>query len=377
MRYTVYRQVGAGGWSEIGRRLARAAGSYTDSKVVYDGRTYTYVVTATNGADKESPKSNTSLVQLDRHPRGPPPNREPRRPTDNDGARITVTLGELAVLGLHPSGVAQQRHASGIVDCPCAENSSEAVRHLRDGQHGTVDQGARLQRHRRGRRSRRTAPRSRPTARRGAPGLNGSRSGKTITCSGRSPDNGRRHGPGAGCAERTTAPSAAPGSRCPSPAGGRQLPAGVRAHTIAGWWTGWAGQRPRVNIPTDPKVTLSKGSTCGERSCNTGNGGCTSPACRWSVVKSEYLGWPRPPAPSEPTEAPCSGWRDMSIGANQTKESDNFSGFPGDTISVSCDGVEGLDAPGSGRCAPPRHRDHPSPPHRAHLPEHNERQRTP
>jgi hypothetical protein len=34
-----------------------------------------------------------------------------------------------------------------------------------------------------------------------------------------------------------------------------------------------------------------------------------------------------------------SGWRNLSMGGNNTAESDNFYGIPGGRISATCDGV--------------------------------------
>ena len=334
VRYTVYRQVGGGGWSEIGR-VSPGTRQLTDSGVVYDGRTYTYVVTATNGADKESPKSNTSSFSSIGIPEAPA---QPRAstPTDDDGARITVTLGSSRSSGFtrlewRSSG------SSGIVDCPCANGSSKQfdisgtgntaqsikVRAFNGTSWSTFSQDSAS--------FTPYGPTRQPT------GLNGSRSGKTITWQWNTPDNGRPTDQVQvrGAVDRTFSGDRQSVSFTGSAGGSYQLE--VRAHTIAGW-SGWAGP-DRVNIPNDPKVTLSKGSTCGERSCNTGNGGCTSPACRWIVVKSEYLGSPAT-CTFRANGGTVRGWRDMSIGANQTKESDNFYGFPGDTISVSCDGVK-------------------------------------
>ena len=52
--YTVYRNVGGGAWSQIGRVGAQTR-TLADT-IPYDGRRYGYTVTATNGADKESAK---------------------------------------------------------------------------------------------------------------------------------------------------------------------------------------------------------------------------------------------------------------------------------------------------------------------------------
>ena len=52
--YTVYRNVDGGGWTQIGRVGAQTR-TLADT-IPYDGRRYGYTVTATNGADLESPK---------------------------------------------------------------------------------------------------------------------------------------------------------------------------------------------------------------------------------------------------------------------------------------------------------------------------------
>ncbi|MFC7490604.1 MULTISPECIES: Ig-like domain-containing protein [unclassified Knoellia] len=55
--YTIYRNVEGGGWTQIGRVGAQTR-TLADS-IPYDGRRYGYTVTATNGADLESPKGDT------------------------------------------------------------------------------------------------------------------------------------------------------------------------------------------------------------------------------------------------------------------------------------------------------------------------------
>ncbi|CAN7258744.1 Ig-like domain-containing protein [Knoellia sp. LjRoot47] len=54
--YTVYRNVDGGGWTQIARVGAQTR-TVADT-IPYDGRRYGYTVTATNGADLESPKGN-------------------------------------------------------------------------------------------------------------------------------------------------------------------------------------------------------------------------------------------------------------------------------------------------------------------------------
>lgn len=52
--YTIYRNVDGGAWAQIGRVGAQTR-TYANT-IPYDGKRYGYTVTATNGADKESPK---------------------------------------------------------------------------------------------------------------------------------------------------------------------------------------------------------------------------------------------------------------------------------------------------------------------------------
>ena len=63
--YTVYRNVDGGGWTQIGRVGAQTR-TLADT-IPYDGRRYGYTVTATNGADLESPKGALDL-HLGRRP---------------------------------------------------------------------------------------------------------------------------------------------------------------------------------------------------------------------------------------------------------------------------------------------------------------------
>jgi hypothetical protein len=57
--YTVFRRVGGGAWASIGSVSGTASRSMSNT-MPYDGNTYEYTVTATNGGGKESPKANAS-----------------------------------------------------------------------------------------------------------------------------------------------------------------------------------------------------------------------------------------------------------------------------------------------------------------------------
>ena len=57
--YTVYRRVGGGAWGSIGTTTGTTR-TLVNGNIPYDGNTYEYTVTATNGGGKESPKTNAS-----------------------------------------------------------------------------------------------------------------------------------------------------------------------------------------------------------------------------------------------------------------------------------------------------------------------------
>ena len=57
--YTVYRRVGGSAWASVASVTGSQARTAV-SKMPYDGKTYEFTVTGTNGGGKESPKSNAS-----------------------------------------------------------------------------------------------------------------------------------------------------------------------------------------------------------------------------------------------------------------------------------------------------------------------------
>ena len=333
VRYTVYRRVGSEGWTEIAR-VSPGTQQYTDSGVVYDGRTYTYVVTATNGANKESPQSNTTSFSSIGIPEAPA---QPRAttPSANNGATITVSLGNSRSSGFTRLEW-RSNGSSGFVDCPCANGSSRqftisgtgntsqsiSVRAFNGTEWSAFSQGS---------------DQFTPYGDTPMPGgFDGSPSGNDPVWTWNLRTNGRPitavqwdgdFTGQAGAIERLQRNGSAGGS----------YRLRVRAESAAGWspWTSFV----TVKIPDAPKVTVYKGHTCSERSCNTGNGSCNSPACRWIAVTTANF----------KNGVTCTfrangqtvgGWYDMSMGGNTSKESDNFYGFPGDTVTAICDGVK-------------------------------------
>ena len=94
-----------------------------------------------------------------------------------------------------------------------------------------------------------------------------------------------------------------------------------------------AGHHPRPA----PTVTVGKGSTCSQRSCNTGNGSLHRCACRWiKVTTTNFNGGVT--CTFREDGGTVAGWGNMSMGGNATKESDNFYGQPGHRITATVTG---------------------------------------
>jgi hypothetical protein len=111
----------------------------------------------------------------------------------------------------------------------------------------------------------------------------------------------------------------------------------VRAKSAAGW-SGWTGYKSvAIPDPPQPKVTVFKGDSCGAGGCHTASGSCSSSACHYVSVRSENLsGGAR--CHFQANGRDVGGWVDVSIGANESKQTLNYYGFPGDTVSVNCGG---------------------------------------
>ena len=90
--YTVYRRVGGGAWAAIGT-VSGTASRVLSNTMPYDGRTYEYTVTATNGGGKESPKTNVSAYRATGIPVVPAAPKVVESGFDYL-AKVTVTLGD-------------------------------------------------------------------------------------------------------------------------------------------------------------------------------------------------------------------------------------------------------------------------------------------
>ena len=93
--YAVKRRVGGGAWAQL--KTVPAGTTRTSDQVVYDGRRYEYVVTATNGADLTSPDSAVQSFTSIGMPSTP--SVSATTPTSDKRARLTVKLGQPRAAG--------------------------------------------------------------------------------------------------------------------------------------------------------------------------------------------------------------------------------------------------------------------------------------
>ena len=122
-RYTVYRRVGGGSW-ELRATTSPDTRTYTDT-IPYDGQTYTYVVTATNGAGNESPQSNAASFRSVAPPVQPDAP-SVSTPEADKGASVRVYLKDSRGGGYERLEWQTNAGAGGFVSCGCAENATTA-----------------------------------------------------------------------------------------------------------------------------------------------------------------------------------------------------------------------------------------------------------
>jgi prepilin-type N-terminal cleavage/methylation domain-containing protein len=265
-RYTVYRQVDGGAWSQLTTTSPDTRNA--DDSVPYDGRTYTYVVTATNGAGRESPKSNTASFRSVAPPVQPDAP-SVTTPSANKGATARVYLKDSRGSGYTRLEWKTSAGAGGYASCGCAEDATKefAVTGLGISQQRMqvrVFNGVSW------------SPWSsygnsyQPYGdTRDPTNLQANRNGDTITWTWDTPDNGRPTDQVQvrGAVDRTWSSDRQSVSFTGTP--GRTYSLEVRAHTVAGW-SQWVG--PRSESIPEPKATLavlnpSKHRTAG--TCNT------------------------------------------------------------------------------------------------------------
>ncbi|MFW5473264.1 Ig-like domain-containing protein [Knoellia sp. CPCC 206450] len=111
--YTVKRRVGGGAWSVL--KTVPASSTRTSDQVVYDGRRYDYVVTATNGADITSPDSAVQSFTSIGMPSTPSVSAS--TPTSDRRARLTVDLGSPRASGFSSVTWRASTGESGTFTC--------------------------------------------------------------------------------------------------------------------------------------------------------------------------------------------------------------------------------------------------------------------
>ena len=296
--YTVYRRVEGGAWAKRASTSPDTR-TYTDT-IPYDGQTYTYVVTATNGAGNESPQSNTASF------RSVAPPVEPdapsvSTPSSNKGASVRVYLKDSRGSGYTRLEWQSNDGPSGFVSCGCAENATRSfdVTGL-----GTSQQRMRVRVFNGVSWSPWSAYSNsyQPYGDTKTPtNLRSSRSGDNITWNWNLPTNGRpidqvqldgaANGTFGGNKDSHTI-SKGPGTY--------QLR--VRAHSAAGWsdWTNFDS----ASIPQPDPAVYNVGRSSGRDVDPYGTGSCSySPGCNW--VTFDIRDFP----PNTSWSVTCSGER--------------------------------------------------------------------
>ncbi|GAA3601824.1 Ig-like domain-containing protein [Marihabitans asiaticum] len=116
-RYTLYRRAKGGSWAQVTTTSPNARTASTT--VPYDGKTYDFVVTATNGADKTSPMANPASFSSNGIPQTPKVTAS--TPSADYKARWVVTLGSSRSSGYSQIRWQTSSGRSGTRTCgPCS-----------------------------------------------------------------------------------------------------------------------------------------------------------------------------------------------------------------------------------------------------------------
>ncbi|MBR7742622.1 fibronectin type III domain-containing protein [Phycicoccus sp. BSK3Z-2] len=244
--YTLYQSVDGGGWT----RVRDTAPDVRQARVVipYDGRTYRYAATLTNGADIEGPRRNSSSFTSVGQPSNP--SVTARTPDSNRRIQLVVGVGQPRAGGftaIRWRGGGQ----SGTYSCGCAPGSTvrfdvgpfdTSPTNNRTITVWTVNSG--------GQESNQRSDSATPYGNTLTPtGFNGSRSGDRVTWSWNLPTNGRTIDQ----VQLQGAVSGTYGGNKTSQSidrGPGTYRLRVRSHSAAGW-SGWTAYRS-VTVPNPP-----------------------------------------------------------------------------------------------------------------------------
>ena len=273
-RYTLYQRVGGGAWTSV----ATTAPDVRSAKVVipYDGRTYEYVATLTNGADLESPKTNSSTFTSNGVPSDPSVTAS--TPASNQKIRLTVTVGQpraASFTAIRWSGGGK----TGTVTCGCAAGSQKVFDVGPFDTNPTKNHTITIRTENSG------GSQSNPASASATPygptltptSLRSTRSGNTITWSWNLPENGR---PITGVNVRGAVNQSFGGGRTSvsfTGQAGRTYQLEVQAESAAGR-SGWAGPSSQsIPNPTPDVYNVRKGPYGVDPN---GQGSCSySPGC--------------------------------------------------------------------------------------------------
>lgn len=118
--YTIYRNVGGGAWTQIGRVGAQTRTFATT--IPYDGRRYGFTVTATNGADKESAKGTPWTYTSVGVPTTP--SVRASTPRADKSVVVNVQMGKPRAGGFDKI-LWRGGGKNGVVDCGCAPGTTK------------------------------------------------------------------------------------------------------------------------------------------------------------------------------------------------------------------------------------------------------------
>jgi hypothetical protein len=99
--------------------------------------------------------------------------------------------------------------------------------------------------------------------------------------------------------------------------------------------TSLSGSKSQATPPPPPVVTLSKGPACGA-ACS---GSCTSASCAYIHVQTQNF--PGTVTCTFNSQHGPGGFFSGTWGANQSKDSNNWYGYPGEWVQATCGGVTG------------------------------------
>lgn len=284
-QYDVQRRVAGGAWASI-QRVSAQTFRISDN-VRYDGRTYQYMVRATNGADLTSDPGNTPSFTNNGIPTAPA-RVTASTPSANKGATLVVVLGSSRSSGFNRVQWRSSAGGSGSVSGSWGDGATVSIRPTgldTVNQTFTVtatNNGGRVSGGRTSNSVRPYGPTRTPTA------GSSTHNGRTVSFTWRLPENGRPitaveitgDGPNYSGAPRTSTSFTGGGWST-------RYCINIRARSVAGWSSALRMCETTGPEPKNPSVRVSKGPN---RVAGSGSGSCTSsPGCPTVAISTTDL----------------------------------------------------------------------------------------